>query len=431
MASCVSNPQGNYVAWERGWTLYNINSYDEDLSTICQLEGSVRTYQWFPGMSNTDANYICEALGGQLPEITSAKEADDYHKIAATAWPNSTECSSKFWTPLTDIDEEGKWVRATKPLEEGDLFWAEGEPDGIFYQNCGLIYPKGMRDVNCPVTFTCAACELQFSAAFSFRGTCETDKRHVYFTSFQSDLGEIEFRGFGGFYISKEGDQWVWRERKGEAVIATMDYFKPNLPPGRRTWNINRTMCDQETGPRVLLFTPCKLNQFTCDDAKCIPLEKRCDLKYDCFDHSDEVDCEIVKFPPGYQFDLPPRPTGVNVSALPITTNITIKSIDVDTMQMNMIVSYEFRMTWFDNRLSYLNLKTQTSLNVLSFSNVEKVWSPAVSFSNTEAGTSTVVDIKSSMFITKNANSTTRDLSAPAESKCYPSCNSYILYIVA
>ena len=28
----------------------------------------------------------------------------------------------------------------------------------------------------------------------------------------------------------------------------------------------------------------------------------RCDLKYDCVDHSDEVNCQLVKFPEGEFF---------------------------------------------------------------------------------------------------------------------------------
>ena len=61
-----------------------------------------------------------------------------------------------------------------------------------------------------------------------------------------------------------------------------------------------------------------------------------------------------------------------------------LQSIDVDTMLMSMFVSYEFEMSWFDNRLQYLNLKYLSSLNVLPLSTIEQVWSPAVAFANTK-----------------------------------------------
>uniref|UniRef100_A0A6A7FW06 Glycine receptor subunit alpha-2-like n=1 Tax=Hirondellea gigas TaxID=1518452 RepID=A0A6A7FW06_9CRUS len=419
MAKCDTDPQGNYVAWNIGWTLMNIVSYEEDLSTICQLEGTRISYQWFSTMSQDEAYYLCEALGGTLPEISDVAGAELYHAIAATTWPNEKGCKTKFWTGLTDIDVDGEWRHATSPHKQVNLFWAGGEPDGIFYQNCALIYPEGMRDVNCPVTFKCAVCEHKSSTAFSLRGTCETDKRHVYFTSHQPSLGEIQFRGYGGYYIIKEDGLWVWRERKGEAIIATLEPTQPDFPLGRRRWNLQRSMCSQEPGARVLLFSPCGIEDFTCDDAKCISLEKRCDLKYDCHDHSDEVDCHLIKFPAGYQYDLPPRQTSLTESVLPVVANITIKSITVDTMLMSMFVSYEFEMTWYDNRLKYLNFKKKTSLNILPYDQVREVWSPAVSFSNTEGGHSTVVDIKTAMFITRLANSTGRDLSVPAELEIY------------
>ena len=61
-----------------------------------------------------------------------------------------------------------------------------------------------------------------------------------------------------------------------------------------------------------------------------------------------------------------------------------LQSIDVDTMLMSMFVSYEFKMSWFDNRLQYLNLKYLSSLNVLPLSIIEEIWSPSVSFANTK-----------------------------------------------
>ena len=57
----------------------------------------------------------------------------------------------------------------------------------------------------------------------------------------------------------------------------------------------------------MLLLTPCNEEEYSCDDATCIPLENRCDLKYDCLDHSDEADCQLVIIPKDYKSELPPR----------------------------------------------------------------------------------------------------------------------------
>lgn len=67
-------------------------------------------------------------------------------------------------------------------------------------------------------------------------------------------------------------------------------------------------MCGQEGGQRVLTLSPCVPGEFTCDDGSCIPFSKRCDLKFDCGDKTDESFCDIVNIPDDYRSRLPPRP---------------------------------------------------------------------------------------------------------------------------
>ena len=38
-------------------------------------------------------------------------------------------------------------------------------------------------------------------------------------------------------------------------------------------------------------FTPCTEDQYRCQNEACIPHEQRCDVKFDCHDKSDELDC--------------------------------------------------------------------------------------------------------------------------------------------
>ena len=43
-----------------------------------------------------------------------------------------------------------------------------------------------------------------------------------------------------------------------------------------------------------MTLTKCSINEFTCNDGSCVPLENRCDLKPDCEDNSDEKLCKKV-----------------------------------------------------------------------------------------------------------------------------------------
>ena len=38
-------------------------------------------------------------------------------------------------------------------------------------------------------------------------------------------------------------------------------------------------------------FEACGEDDFTCENHQCIPGNLRCDAKYDCNDHSDELNC--------------------------------------------------------------------------------------------------------------------------------------------
>jgi len=82
----------------------------------------------------------------------------------------------------------------------------------------------------------------------------------------------------------------------------------------------------------LLSFSACTPEQFTCrTDGFCIDLGKRCDMRSDCYDGSDEIGCEKLLLPPEYIITLPPK--GHEGEPLEVDIGITIGSItDVRTM---------------------------------------------------------------------------------------------------
>lgn len=198
------------------------------------------------------------------------------------------------------------------------------------------------------------------------------------------------------------------------------------MPMGRRVWHLESPVCQQpgDGGVRTLVLTPCPSgSSYTCDDATCIPLEYRCDLKYDCLDRSDEAHCEVVNKPQDYKMDLPPRfsisgsshHVSGNRHVLPVTVEMTIVTVAIHTMDMTMKLSYEMKMTVYDNRLSYRNLKSNLTLNQVTFSTMRSLWSPTVDFFNTETQERTKVDSKTSLYLTQQQLPKHRDTSAPGE----------------
>ena len=52
------------------------------------------------------------------------------------------------------------------------------------------------------------------------------------------------------------------------------------------------------SGPILLNLNACNdLIEYNCKDGSCIPIEQRCDSKFDCYDDSDEGECNKIAIP--------------------------------------------------------------------------------------------------------------------------------------
>ncbi|XP_071516802.1 LOW QUALITY PROTEIN: uncharacterized protein [Panulirus ornatus] len=422
IAACEADPQGNYVSWEGGWKLSNLTEYHVPLKYFCQ-KTTDSTYFWFPKTTQAFGFYICEALGTHLPLPTTMDEVDKLHELSAQAWPNEPViCRSRFWASIIDIYDQGTWVTHYDNAIAPTPAWYDGEPNGIFYEDCAQIKPDGVADINCFTNLKCAVCEFPELQIFSLLGTCELELRNIYFIAYQEDLGGLIFKGYGEYNIRKEGEEWLWVSLLKNETLARLDVSAPHgMPMGRRDWHLETTVCNQVEGTRKLVLTPCSSESYSCDDATCIPLENRCDLKYDCLDRSDEVNCELISKPEDYKNDLPPRLSSKKEDLrLPVILHISIETITVYTTQMTMQMSYEIEMIWFDNRLTFRNLKTNDSLNKVPFTSMMELWSPTVGFINTEGNQHTMVDLETSLYLHRLQPPSGRDSGAPGEVELFP-----------
>ncbi|XP_076041999.1 uncharacterized protein LOC143025904 [Oratosquilla oratoria] len=418
IAMCKIDPQGNYISWNVGWTLSNATDYDVPISHFCQGdEGPF--YYYFPVTGVAVAFYLCEALDSHLPLPTSQDEVDRWYNASYHHFTDTEECKKRFWVSLTDRKEEGVYVTHYDNQVDTSAYWKDGEPNGLMYENCAQMEEIGIADHDCDTRFICTACKLNELKILSLRGTCENELRNINFVAYQEALGHLIFRGYGEYQIRKEGDVWKWVDHVNNFTIAVMQPHDINFPMGRRTWEIYRTVCDQNEGNRVLLLTPCREDQYSCDDATCIPLETRCDLKYDCLDRSDEANCELVTSPKDYKKDLPPRASGKSRTSLPILLAVTIESIALETTLMTMQLSYSFQMTWYDNRVDFNNLKGNVSLNLVPLARMITLWTPVIGFVNTEGNKRSQVDVEASMAVERLSGVLKRDPSKPGEVEVY------------
>lgn len=181
---------------------------------------------------------------------------------------------------------------------------------------------------------------------------------------------------------------------------------RPDIYPfGKKMWQVKTDVCGFNPGDLVhLTLSVCGDNQFTCDDGSCIILDKKCDLRVDCLDQSDEEGCTLLKIQPGYSVTIPPPPVSRNK---PLEVNISVVIISfpvIKTQDLVFETNFKISLAWQDIRLNFLDLKNERSLNLLPKADVTKVWTPIVFFRNANGNIFTNLDQGSRVECIKNGS---------------------------
>ncbi|XP_076058656.1 uncharacterized protein LOC143035676 [Oratosquilla oratoria] len=384
-----------------------------ELPSLCRslVEGDVPVH--LPLLRYSEAVRVCQGLGGSMAFINDSKKMIEEIDL----FPEGNECSRK-WGSISDSLREGYWLDPflQRSFTPNQIFFRKNNPDGDIYQNCVRLFHEGFRDTDCK-RHSCSICHTRAPSTWNIRGICEDEMRMYYFDLENEPLG---FRGYGEYAVRRVNGIWTLYDAFANRTLARLfrkDEDDLDFPIGRQNWQLESPICKQESGKRVLSLSSCALNQFSCSDGSCIPFGSRCDLKFDCLDDSDESQCEIVNFPEDYRSKLPPRP--VSNLALPISINVSMDTINIDTTTMLVSVSYNLRMSWFDNRLSYNNLKVLTRLNTLASEQVDVLWRPIIGFINTDEIQHTHVDQEAVTVIIRDDINFVRDFSNPNEVEIY------------
>lgn len=185
---------------------------------------------------------------------------------------------------------------------------------------------------------------------------------------------------------------WHLNHLRYRAEARLVDETMVLYPFGRMYWNVSDRQCGSfgDGILKDLTLTDCSEDEFTCDDGTCQPLKHRCDLKGDCADRSDEVNCTKVVMPEDYEKDLAPKHTrnGERVlDPLPVYLGVDILSFDtVDTVEMMIGVIFKLNVTWKERRVDYLNLRDDFYQNLIPDSEKSLMWIPEIGFYNAKTG---------------------------------------------
>ncbi|XP_045114123.1 uncharacterized protein LOC123506251 [Portunus trituberculatus] len=410
LTRCEVDLEGDIISWSGPWKVYNAEEKYVSMPELCQSVNRGRMTVPLPSLRYHDSVQLCRGLRGYFDVPATMAAVYESKKF----FEGVSDCA-RVWAGADDEAVEGVWHNPFTGvnMDPSEMAFKIHNPDGDKYQNCILLRDSGLLDTDCK-KHSCAACHTTAGSTWTLRGTCEEEERMYYF-----DLVALpmSFRGYGEYRVRKVEDTWVWYNSVTNTTMATLSPLSLNYPVGRLTWDLKAEVCGQEGGQRMLTLSPCVPGEFTCDDGSCIAFSKRCDLKFDCKDKTDESFCDIVNFPGDYRSRLPPRPA--SDEALPIAVSVSMDTLNIDTTTMLLSVSYNLRMTWLDNRLTYNNLKPLTRLNTVSQEQVAQLWRPQVGFINTDDIQQTKVDEDAVTTVFRQHKVYTPNLANPYEVEIY------------
>ena len=132
----------------------------------------------------------------------------------------------------------------------------------------------------------------------------------------------------------------------------------------------------------MLKLTGCSNEQFTCNSGSCVPLTARCNGRSECLDETDEAECKAFVQSLGYnRFKVPP-PLG-NGSRHVVYHSIQIKDInEINEKDGYFTSKMVLKRTWFDQRVTFQNLKNDTDFNIIVPDDGDLLWKPWTTFYN-------------------------------------------------
>ena len=184
-------------------------------------------------------------------------------------------------------------------------------------------------------------------------------------------------------YYCNSGDVWVMQSLLNPDLILE---FEGTYPVGSHDWKlkVDNAMCNQPNGYKVeLTFTQCYPDKFTCASGHCISLEDRCNIDYNCKDHTDEKDCQKnqIQMKDDYVKEL--LPVSEFHEPCIVYINMSINSFqEISTKHVKFTTDFYLNLRWHDLRLNLWDLDHDFVKNRMTQKDLDKIWQPTLVFAN-------------------------------------------------
>lgn len=146
IASCNLDLEGDLVQWSSGWNIRNATMFDEDLDSLCIAESRFDV-NLLHRSNFFEAAYVCEGVGGYLVTPQNISYGQEIFTWARSGI--SIHKCNIYWVGIYDRISEGVWRYHDNNEEALGLPWAEDEPNGLHFENCGGLDFEGIVDDAC------------------------------------------------------------------------------------------------------------------------------------------------------------------------------------------------------------------------------------------------------------------------------------------
>ena len=295
-----------------------------------------------------------------------------------------------LWAGFTDNKVEGKFISEDGliNISSTNLTWLWGEPNGNTKQNCTAIqgrYSNLVFDYHCEEGKAMTTCLIRDIPVFEIRGNLGDLTFDKYIINMDENLGpdQYYFEGYFGSKItprkSKLGPliEWIFKYEFIQANCTTND-----LPLGTNKWYFPRP---DSPFFLTLNLNACNESEFSCTDGTCIHKYGRCNQIFECPDNSDEVECNRINIPEGYQKIVHPSAGKGENMDLDLFVDI-LHILNMDNENKLFKLKFEISSMWQDERLEFHNLQTNIEDNQVDATEWKQIWIPNILFYNTEEG---------------------------------------------
>ena len=423
--------QGDYISWEKSfeeeqWTIHSkarLVNLDGGLESPCMAKGKINVFPMIERHSHTDCMDHCKKLGGRSPSVRTEGEWENLSSEVRDLSPDPSRLPDWIWLSATEgyikneLGELEHWPDGTKAVEGvwRDYYTGEqlenytkpwrssnGDREVGDTFNCIYFYPtsaevRTWKEWQCSGFTRGCPCTYETPPVIHLRGFCpNTLVEHGRYTISQSatDPTNIIIVGQQSARIEYDSllNEWILSDPRLN-VTARTRASQISYALGKHNWTIegDRYPCSAEGKDYdiQMKLTGCKADEFTCDDGQCIKMEERCDQMPQCGDESDEQNCKILVLQHGYNKEVPPIAMAgrkkQEKKLLPVKVSLTLqKVIAIEEVDYSISFKFKISLMWRENRVTYQNLKTDSTNNLLRQDEVRMLWLPLVFYWNTD-----------------------------------------------